>query len=63
MSNEAKQVEEAPLWLRTRLREVAEPCVWTERMLTALVEGVKRPSALAKFLFRKPWAVLPEASL
>jgi len=38
---ETKQVEEAALWKRTRLREVAEPCVWTERMLTALVEGVK----------------------
>jgi hypothetical protein len=39
--NETKQVEEAALWKRARLREIAEPCVWTERMLTALVEGVK----------------------
>lgn len=41
VSNVTKQVEEADLWKRARLREVAEPCVWTERMLTALVEGVK----------------------
>jgi len=41
VSNETTQAEQAPLWLRQRLREVAEPCVWTERMLTALVEGVK----------------------
>jgi RNA-directed DNA polymerase len=39
--NVTKQAEEADLWKRVRLREVAEPCVWTERMLTALVEGVK----------------------
>ena len=38
---QTKQAEEAPLWLRARLQRVAEPCVWTERMLTALVEGVK----------------------
>jgi len=36
-----KQAEEAPLWQYTRLRRIAEPCVWTDRMLTALVEGVK----------------------
>jgi len=41
VSEKTKQVEEAPLWLREWLQRTAEPCVWTERMLTALVEGVK----------------------
>lgn len=41
VSEKTKQAEEAPLWLRERLQRIAEPCVWTERMLTALVEGVK----------------------
>ncbi len=41
VSEQTKQVEEAPLWLRARLQRIAEPCVWTERMLTALVEGGK----------------------
>ena len=36
-----KPVEEALLGLREWLQRTAEPCVWTERMLTALVEGVR----------------------
>lgn len=41
VSNAAKQAEEAKLRQRARLREIAEPCIWTNSMLTALVEGVK----------------------
>jgi RNA-directed DNA polymerase len=41
VSKVTKQAEEAPLWLRSRLRAIAEPCVWTDRMLMALIEGVK----------------------
>jgi hypothetical protein len=53
VSEETKQAEEAPLWLRARLQRTAEPCVWMERMLTALVEGG---------LFRRSRVVFPEAS-
>ena len=41
VSDTAKQAEEAKHRQQTRLRDIAEPCVWTNRMLTALVEGVK----------------------
>ena len=38
----AKQMEESISPRYRYLREITEPCVWTDRMLTTLIKGVKR---------------------
>src|SRR5271157_432872 len=45
------------------IRQWANPCVWTERMLTTLEQGVQGgPSALAECLLRRAGVVQPECS-